>query len=200
MANVGGSTSGLVERCCRRNSSLCANHKSTPLIPSIIGIHYGWTKVQNVESLVKEHEKQDLPIVINGGVVPQRNICTIFGRCCNLTSFGIESLPPPAHNEAQPHGQGDDGKDHGNEEEEEELIFHQFPLWHNHFQESLLDSVSVVVHTDTNIVSTILFRDIVYDEFTQIRITSHELLPRRFNTLKCALQVLDDMVVAVPCE
>ncbi|XP_055700100.1 uncharacterized protein LOC129799866 [Phlebotomus papatasi] len=34
------------------------------MIPSIIGIHYGWTKVQNVESLVKEHEKQDLPIII----------------------------------------------------------------------------------------------------------------------------------------
>ncbi|GAB0097766.1 uncharacterized protein DMENIID0001_134320 [Sergentomyia squamirostris] len=34
------------------------------MIPSIIGIHYAWTRVQNMESLVQEHEKQDLPIVI----------------------------------------------------------------------------------------------------------------------------------------
>ncbi|XP_055679613.1 uncharacterized protein LOC129787835 [Lutzomyia longipalpis] len=34
------------------------------MIPSIIAIHIGWTKIQNVESLVDKDEKADLPIVI----------------------------------------------------------------------------------------------------------------------------------------
>uniref|UniRef100_A0A1L8DBN5 Uncharacterized protein n=1 Tax=Nyssomyia neivai TaxID=330878 RepID=A0A1L8DBN5_9DIPT len=34
------------------------------MIPSIIGIHYAWTKIQNVDSLVSEYEREDLPIII----------------------------------------------------------------------------------------------------------------------------------------
>lgn len=33
------------------------------MIPSIIGIHYGWKSLQNNEALVSKSEKIDLPIV-----------------------------------------------------------------------------------------------------------------------------------------
>ncbi|XP_059612163.1 uncharacterized protein LOC132258728 [Phlebotomus argentipes] len=34
------------------------------MVPSIFGIHYLWSSIQNVDSLVKEHERGELPIVI----------------------------------------------------------------------------------------------------------------------------------------
>ncbi|KAK7868211.1 hypothetical protein R5R35_000615 [Gryllus longicercus] len=34
------------------------------MVPSIILIHWGWTKLQDVETLVSKEERVDLPIVI----------------------------------------------------------------------------------------------------------------------------------------
>lgn len=34
------------------------------MIPTVIGIHYGWLKLQDNDELVAEHEKMDLPIII----------------------------------------------------------------------------------------------------------------------------------------
>ncbi|CAG2057062.1 unnamed protein product [Timema podura] len=34
------------------------------MIPSIVLIHWGWLKLQDVEALVKKEEKKDLPVLL----------------------------------------------------------------------------------------------------------------------------------------
>lgn len=33
------------------------------MIPTLIGLHYGWQKVQEIEIYVPKHERKDLPVV-----------------------------------------------------------------------------------------------------------------------------------------
>lgn len=42
------------------------------MVPAIIFIHWGWSKLQDVETLVKKEEKKDLPIVTGFQVLQEK--------------------------------------------------------------------------------------------------------------------------------
>jgi hypothetical protein len=52
-----------MSRAGRIREFINRNLVSIVIIPSLVMIHYGWSKLQDVEVLVSKEEKRELPII-----------------------------------------------------------------------------------------------------------------------------------------